>query len=249
MSDIYSTPATPQTPSAPAPAAPEGQADLAGQWRSWMGDPANRAALIQMGISLMQPVALGQSGLGHVGQAVGSAGEAQDRIRKAEQDDAEQRRRQQETDSRGGLREAQAGLAEARAGTAGARSDAAATRAEAARERLTATQQNIGLSKLIQAQRQYAQEIATIQKRNTDLARDPKTPLEPVPSWDEWKQKYGLSSIGRDVTTSEAPEGVDQGTIPARPTAYPGARYFAGDAKFSPGWYITEGGKTYKVQQ
>ena len=40
-----------------------------------LGDPASRAALLQIGLNLMQPRAIGQTTGGQIGQAIGSGGE------------------------------------------------------------------------------------------------------------------------------------------------------------------------------
>lgn len=54
------------------------------KWRGWLGAPQNRAALLQTGLSLMQPVPIGQSQFGHIasalGQGLGAAGRAESRI-------------------------------------------------------------------------------------------------------------------------------------------------------------------------
>jgi hypothetical protein len=52
-------------------------------------DPESRSALLQIGLGLMQPTAMGQTFAGHIGQAVGSGGEAVHRI--AEEDIKQQR--------------------------------------------------------------------------------------------------------------------------------------------------------------
>ena len=49
-----------------------------------MRDPESRSALLQIGLGLMQPMAMGQSVAGHIGQAVGSGGEAVGRIEEAD---------------------------------------------------------------------------------------------------------------------------------------------------------------------
>jgi hypothetical protein len=54
-----------------------------------MRDPESRSALLQIGLGLMQPTAMGQTFAGHIGQAVGSGGEAVGRI--AEQDIKQQK--------------------------------------------------------------------------------------------------------------------------------------------------------------
>lgn len=65
------------TPSAPKPG-------LEDRWRNWMSQPANRAALLQFGISMMQPIGVGQSPMGHLGQAIGEGAQAQGRQQEME---------------------------------------------------------------------------------------------------------------------------------------------------------------------
>jgi hypothetical protein len=48
------------------------------------GDPASRSALLQIGLGLMQPVAMGQSVAGHVAQGIGGGGEAEARLSREE---------------------------------------------------------------------------------------------------------------------------------------------------------------------
>lgn len=122
MSDTYSTQGAPSTD-------PLEQEDLAQQWRSWIDNPANRAFLIQTGAALSQPVGLGQNALGHVGQAIGSGGEAMERVRDQDRKDAETAIRGIEAESRATAREASAAAAATRA-------DAATVRAQAASSEL-----------------------------------------------------------------------------------------------------------------
>lgn len=113
MSDAYSTQGiTPQE---------KPKDDLAGQWRQWIDDPGNKAALMQFGIALSQPVGLGQNTMGHIGGALGQAGAASDRISEEERAAAEQKRKEAETDSKGVAREAAATNAETRANAAAQR--------------------------------------------------------------------------------------------------------------------------------
>lgn len=58
--------------------------DLRGQWAQFLNDPNGQAAMLQFGLSLMQPVAAGQSAFGHLGQAVGSVGGMVERNRKSD---------------------------------------------------------------------------------------------------------------------------------------------------------------------
>lgn len=49
-------------------------------WDDWLQRPGNRTALLQIGLNLMQPTAIGQTTAGHFGQAIGAGGEAQARV-------------------------------------------------------------------------------------------------------------------------------------------------------------------------
>jgi len=52
----------------------------ASQWDDYLARPGNRQALLQIGLQMMQPVAIGQSTMGHIGQAIGAGGEAVGRL-------------------------------------------------------------------------------------------------------------------------------------------------------------------------
>ena len=56
------------------------QPDLATRWRNWASKPENSAALMQTGISLLQPLQLGQNTLGAIGSAIGSGAELRDQV-------------------------------------------------------------------------------------------------------------------------------------------------------------------------
>lgn len=49
------------------------------QWDDFINRPGNRQALLQIGLQMMQPVAIGQTTGGHIAQAIGAGGEAVDR--------------------------------------------------------------------------------------------------------------------------------------------------------------------------
>lgn len=72
--------------------APMSDPGLFDKWRGWLGMPQNRAALLQTGLSLLQPVQPGQSQFGHIassiGQGLGAAGRAEARIAGEERDQA-----------------------------------------------------------------------------------------------------------------------------------------------------------------
>lgn len=96
---------------------PPDQSGLADQWNGFLADPRGRAALASFGVQLMQPLSAGQSGVGHVGAALGQAGES---VRGTEAADL----KLSEAESKNELRGSQAATAEARANTAATRAAA-----------------------------------------------------------------------------------------------------------------------------
>jgi hypothetical protein len=110
--DDSQTPTPDTTQPAPPQAAQAMGKDVAGQWRDWIQNPENRASLMQFGIALMQPIGVGQTPIGHFGQALGQGGEAADRVQREEM-------AKQKLASESDLREQRANLAEQRAGVVG----------------------------------------------------------------------------------------------------------------------------------
>lgn len=155
---------------------PEQQSDLAGQWKNWMSNENNRAALLQFGTAMMQPVGLGQNAMGHVGQAVGQAGEAM--ARRAESD-----RKNIETDSKADLRGAQATVAEARAANAGTNAARAGDRLEMARERLNFDRERHGTQSLIRLQQQHSR---AQKDHNDSMLLTPAAQRTQFPDFDTW---------------------------------------------------------------
>lgn len=68
------------------PMSPDQPNSLVKEWESFLNQPGNRAAVAQFGVNMLQPIGLGQSFAGHVGQSVGAAGEAKQRVVANEQD-------------------------------------------------------------------------------------------------------------------------------------------------------------------
>lgn len=177
----YDDPDPPITPPAPlvpgqAAAPPVDSAaqtgGLADQWRSWMNDPHNRAAMIQFGVSLSQPIAAGQNALGQIGSAVGQAGEASDRITAEQQ-------KEEELAQKGELRSAQAQLAGSKAETAG-------TVAAARQQALEFKQQQLAMQGNIAGLRALTALQNTFQKEHAKWASDKGLgiPTGPEPTWD-----------------------------------------------------------------
>src|SRR5258706_12493997 len=67
----------------PAPGFEPGK--LLDGWNSWVEKPNNRAALMQFGIAMLQPMGMGETGGSHFANAIGSAGEAHQRVTGQEQ--------------------------------------------------------------------------------------------------------------------------------------------------------------------
>ena len=93
-------------------------ANASAQWDSWMDRPGNRAALLQMGLQLMQPVAIGQTPMGHIGQAVGAGAEASTRQAAIDQKEALADAKIEQAEARTRIAQQNADTSERRAATA-----------------------------------------------------------------------------------------------------------------------------------
>lgn len=98
-------------PSAGAPAADRTSSSAVRSWSDFLGDPKTRAALLQFGVQMLQPVGPGQSLMGAVGEAVGAGGAAADRYQ-ASQNELRQKAyelqtQRQTAESEAALRQAQ----------------------------------------------------------------------------------------------------------------------------------------------
>ena len=82
---IQQTTTAPTNPSASAP----NPAGLADQWREWLRKPQNSSMLLQSGIAMLQPMGLGQTTMGAIGNAVGSGMEAHDAVIQKQRDAAQ----------------------------------------------------------------------------------------------------------------------------------------------------------------
>lgn len=173
---------------------------LAEEWRGWIGNPRNQAAMMQFGVALSQPISAGQNRMGHIGQAFGQAGEASDRV-------LAQQMKEEELASKQDLRTAQADLAGARAGAAETRAGAAAQRADWGLERLQLAREVMELrrSQGDANARIRAQEAYRKLQTSANLAGDP-----PPPPFDEW---YASVTGG---APSAAPTGMSTADQQAR---------------------------------
>lgn len=193
---------------------PEQQSDIAGQWKNWMANEGNRAALMQFGIAMMQPVGLGQSPAGHVGQAIGSVGELGTRREEAE-------RKERELSSKEELRSAQAQVAEARAGAAGVGAGRAADRLAFQRERLASDEAHRLTGRQLQALTSYQ---ALVRRLEQDNLVAPPNERKRIPTQEEYLQGAGLGHLAPTTATSVGGGGGVGGTAPPNTGRTPGAR-------------------------
>src|SRR5258705_3301584 len=184
-----------------------------------MANENNKAALLQFGVSMMQPVGLGQSPMGHVGEAIGGAGEAMTRR-------GDINRKDEEAASKADLRTAQATVAEARAANAGQGAARAGDRLEMARDRLAWDREKYGTQNLIRVQGQYIRDRKAHDDNQIFL---PPAQRSTFPDFDKWTAQNpslatalgtggtgggSSSDAGSGEGTSSAQSGGGGGTPP-----------------------------------
>lgn len=228
-------------------------AQAAGQWDDFLQRPGNRQALLQIGLQMMQPTAMGQTTLGHIGQAVGAGGEAVDRNEAA---DLKETVAQNKLD-----------IANERLRIAQQNADSGAIRAGAAASRAGAKKVG-GLTDLMKArfarqdeaanERQLDSDAKDLVKQSSDPLADKdsevvkkykgktKAEIRDMLRAERPKPQYGRIP-SNDVAASDDDEEADPGAAPAAETApYPGAKK-AADGN----WYAPDPkrpGKFLKVQ-
>lgn len=174
---------------------------LTSGWNDWINKPNNRAALMQFGIAMLQPMGMGETSTGHFANAVGAAGEAHRRVTTNEQQDVK-------SSTEAELRESRANAATTTANAAETRALMAGENSRLRQERDQSTALSRALSAQAQARSKYDAYITQVGKRNTDPLRDPKAPLEPVIPFGEWiKTPDGRSSLLGEAGGASAPEG------------------------------------------
>lgn len=198
MADPYENPLSVQPPQFQqlTNPTPEQQSDLSGQWRNWMANEGNRAALLQLGVSLMQPMDFGQTPVGHIGQAIGSVGELGSR-REAQQ------LKEREVSSKEELRASQAGLAEARAGTAGVGAARQADRLAFLMQQHQDRMQLAGQGQRLKALQDYGRQQAA---HNREQILLPAAQRSAFPDIGTWAARNGISDVLGETTGQTGPE-------------------------------------------
>lgn len=141
------------------------------QWDDYLNRPGNRQALLQMGLQLMQPTAIGQTTGGAIAQSIGAGAEAVGRA--------------QESDLKDRLAEAKMANAEEKLRISQQMADSGAIRAGAAASRASQRTVKGGITEIFRAQ-QAAKKEAQFEK---DLNRDAENIAEQAK--DEFNLKAG----------------------------------------------------------
>lgn len=226
------------------------------QWDGWLQRPGNRAALLQFGLNMMQPTAIGQTTGGHIAQAVGAGAEAvgrqsdadlKERTAESKMAYADEKLRIAQQNADSGAIRASAAAARATNRKVGGLTDAFKARAarqdEAAYERQIESDAR-GIEKAIEkdksdilnkgAVREQYQKYAGMSRDQIREALRKERPMA--------KSKYSPTSEDDDddeeTSSSAAAPASTTETAP-----YPGARK-AADGN----WYVQKDGKYFKVK-
>lgn len=172
-------------------------------------DPRAQAALLQAGLNLMSGPTWGDTAGSQIARAVGSAGEATGRIEAADI-------KQQDSDTKAQLREAQAGAATARSGQAASGADLARERLGIARVAEEGKNQRNVLGGRIRLSGMYQQYLKDLAKQNADPLKT--TPaVEPL-GMQEWIQNNPtLRTLGLVPTGADIPAPEEGGGAPGAP--------------------------------
>jgi len=175
------------------------------QWDDYLNRPGNRQALMQIGLQMMQPVAMGQTVGGHIGQAIGAGGEAVGRIEEGDL-------KEKAVDSKLAIADAKLQIAQQNANTNLFRANTAASRA--------AGRKVGGLTDLMQA-RFARQDAASFERQldndAKDLVKQASDPLLPPDSEVAKKYKGKTKAEIRDMLRAERPKP-QYGAIPSNDT-------------------------------
>jgi len=241
---------------------------LLNQWRSFLDDPAGRAALVQTGLQMLQPRAIGQSTLGHIASSIGGGGEAAERVRKTEASEAEAASVQSARDRGVGAREDLANAAQTRA-------EAATIAAQAAQQRaqqggVGGAQGGVTANQNMQARLRIQQKIRDYLDPGLDLTPSENDIYMPLieekygkmtkpqifqkyqgdPEFRTYMQRlFGGDAIPNLTDPLRSKPGSTQGDVggppPGHPTARRGTR-----PDGTPGWFVTNPttGQNFEVQ-
>lgn len=180
-------------------------ANASSQWDDYLNRPGNRQALMQIGLQMMQPVAMGQTVGGHIGQSIGAGGEA---VARVEEGDLKER-----------VADSKLAIADAKLQIAQQNADSGQIRANAAASRATGRKVG-GLTDLMKArfarqdqasfERQLENDAKDLVKQSSDVLADPNSDVVK-------KYKGKTKAEIRDILRTERPKP-QYGSVPSNDT-------------------------------
>lgn len=181
---------------------PQQGPDLATQWSTALNDPNVRTALLQFGISMLQPPSWGDTFGSQFGRAVGAAGEA---VSNREQQNLDEEQKK-----------SQIKLREAQAKRAGSGTGLAAERLGVEQSRLGLAQDKFALSKIVAAANARSRHFAIYQREKAAYDQNKAYGIgdtsKPFPSFDQWQHENGLDTLygggGSGTNSSTYPTAV-----------------------------------------
>jgi hypothetical protein len=187
--------------------------DLGSQWSQWVGKPANRAALMQFGIAMLQPVQQGETGTSHFANAIGSGGEAASDVNKQaiakEAADSSQQLKAEQAELAGVKASVQPELAQAASDRAGAYAGAAEARVQNAGLRNQMQEQQNRTIDSIKLSNAYQTYVSQTAKTNADPMNENP---QPIMDFETWQQSNGIKPPAGTEANAPMPPG--QGTKP-----------------------------------
>lgn len=186
---------------------------LADKWRGWVAKPSNRAALMQFGVAMLQPIQQGETGSSRFANALGSGGEASERV-------TNQAQKEKASEDTSQLRESNANLASERASHVGQTAELRAQNAGAVldlkrqglqmqQDRLQNVQQQGQTLNSIRLSNAYQNYVRDTTKQNSDPLNESP---QPVMDFDTWQQANGVKPAAGAAVG--APMAGGQGTKP-----------------------------------
>jgi hypothetical protein len=203
-----------QTRQDQAPSGPQGVDvnALSDKWNEWIDKPTNRAALMQFGVAMLQPVGMGESQISHAANALGYAGQAAANVEG-------QRLAREKSSSEQELREARALQAASMAGRSEDRSNVARERLEETRRYHGALEDQRATKGALEARRAYDAYVDKTQKANANADLMGR-PTSPILSFEDYRAASGLSVTppNPDAQMTLPPGQKPAGPRPAGPT-------------------------------
>lgn len=225
------------------PRRPQNRSGLKDRWRNFLSSPDNRAALVQFGVNMLQPLGAGDSFLSQLGRSAGSAAEAVGRRQAAreEQREANFERemelaglglRQDEIEALRSHRAAELEQGQQRLEQSSRGLDIEQQRADTEAERVARTRGGITQNRLLT---ERSKAYSTWLKQKTEMNEVPGfegPDPGPWPAfWDNWKKGVGLEGIVDAGAPSTGDARLTGAGLVAAPAATPPTPPVVGDSR------------------